>query len=201
VPERRLADGRNQLDVVAHTYTDQRGAYRVAHLRAGTYYTEAERPPSGMPPDDQGTEHATYYGGALDFSGAKPIEAAAGRTISGIDIEIQKRTGVRISGRIVPPAPPEGGASSEPMFTMVSLQSASGDAGNIEHFTATRSDTFEIKDVLPGKYTLSAVTRETYGRPESARERAAAIETVEVDQAGLSGLTITLQPHTISPVS
>lgn len=190
-PLRRLADGKNRLEMVTHTYTDQRGAYRVARLHPGTYYVVAESRSS----DDQRTERATYYGGAIDFSGAKPIEAAAGRTIANINIEILKQAGVRVSGQIVKPASPEGGASSEGVFTSVSLQPLSGESGSISGPYATvKGDRFEIKDVLPGKYALTAVTRERYGRPEANRGFAASIQTIEVGQTDLSGLTVAPQP-------
>ena len=180
---------------VAHVYTDQRGAYRIARLRPGTYYLLVEGH-SRLPPDDQGTDRVTYYGGALDLGGAKPIQVARGRTISNANVEILRRTGVRVSGRIVKPASQDGNRSAAPVMTMIWLRSVAAEPGTAGQYANTTGDTFEIQDVLPGKYTLTAVLGEMYGRPEARRNLAAAIQTIEVNQAEVSGLTVALdRPH------
>jgi hypothetical protein len=60
--------GRN---TVAHIFTGQRGAYRIARLRPGTYYVRVEGH-SSVPPGDQGTDGATYYGGASIWAEPSP---------------------------------------------------------------------------------------------------------------------------------
>ncbi len=193
-PERRLPDGKNRLDVVGHLYTDQRGVYRCARLPGGTYYVEARRPSGGYS-EDQRMERATYFGGALEFAGAKPIEATAGQTIDKINVELVKRAGFRVSDRVVKPSLPESGASSEPVFTSISLQSLSGEAGySNSYYAGANEDRFEIEDVLPGRYTLRAVIRPRYGRPEADKAFAAALQTIEVGQGNVSGLTVAPQP-------
>ncbi|HUE00959.1 MAG TPA: hypothetical protein VMR62_15415 [Bryobacteraceae bacterium] len=81
---------------------------------------------------------------------------ARGRTISNVNVEILRRTGVRVSGRIVKPASQDGNASAAPVMTTVWLRSVAAEPGTAGQYTHTTGDTFEIQDVMPGKYTLAA---------------------------------------------
>lgn len=104
---------------------------------------------SAMPAGDKGTDRTTYLGGALGLGGAKPIEVARGRTISDVNVEILRRSGLRVSGRIVKPAAHEGSAAADPVMTSVYLRSLSVEAVTIMHPAQTTGDNFEFQDVMP----------------------------------------------------
>ncbi len=200
LPERvdlRLPDGSGRLEGVAHTPTDQRGAYRVVRLTPGTYYVAAL--PHTFALDGQTSPRETYYGGTLDLGTATPIAAVAGRTVSSANIQLIGQAGVRISGQIVQPTSGDSSTSSDDVHTLVGLEPlpAVGTAGML--LATVKGDRFEIKDVLPGKYTLNAVTMERSGRPEAHRELAGAIQIIDVGQMDLSAGTVALQPpHDLS---
>ncbi len=188
-PERRLPDDAN-LEVIGTANTDERGTYRLWRVRAGTYYLAAAPPLGGMLDDDRRMERTTYYGGSTDFSGAKPIEAVAGRTMPNVNIEILQRAGVRVSGRIVKAAGRQRGPDA--VHTAVLMQSLSSESPSWQYATMN-GDQFEIKDVLPGKYALAGVMGDaSHGAMSS--ELAASVQTIEVDQADISGLTVAPQP-------
>jgi Carboxypeptidase regulatory-like domain len=193
----RLPDGTSRLEGVAHALTDQRGAYRVARLGPGAYYVAALAHPFAL--DGQTSPRETYYGGTLDFGTATPIAAVAGRTVSSANIQLIDQAGVRISGQIVQPTSGDSIASSDDVRTLVGLEPlpAAGTSGML--LATVKGDRFEIKNVLPGKYTLNAVTMERSGRPEARRELAAAIQIVDVGQMDLSAGAVALQPpHDLS---
>jgi hypothetical protein len=179
----------DRQDPVAQLFTDLRGAYRIARLRPGTYYVMAQPQTVGLSEGERRTERGTYYGGAPDLGGAKPIEAAAGRTIANVNIQLLKQAGVRVSGRITTRG------TSEDVETLVSLRPLAGESGMAgRSFALVDGDRFELKDVMPGKYVLGALTREKFGRPGAQNELATAAQIVEVEQTDLSGLTIAPQP-------
>jgi hypothetical protein len=189
-----LSDGKNRLERMAMVLTNDLGEYRIAPLRAGTYFVSTQ--PSLPPPDSDKTERNTYYPHSLDLASAAPVELAAGEEAH-INIQMIRQSGVRISGRTSKPAGREIGPARY-VYTQVDLYSQYGDSGDFEHNHAmvNNDERFELKDVLPGMYVLEAVTRAIKSENPHAEEEvlAAAREVIEVGPSDLDGIVIPLQP-------
>lgn len=169
------------------------GEYRIAPLRAGTYFVSVQH--SLAPQDSDTTERATYYAHSLDLASATPVNLAAGEEAH-INIQMIRQSGVRVSGRTIKPAGHEIGPALY-VYTQVVLWSQygdSGDSGN-NYAMVNNEDRFELKDVLPGKYVLEAVTRAIESEnPHAEREVLAARQLTEVGPSDLDGVVIPLQP-------
>jgi hypothetical protein len=107
--------------------------------------------------------------------GAIPIVVAAGERVQNIDIEMIRRSGVRVMGRLVPPTDAKVGRWYTNTFAslwpegapmeMRPMRRAASDARFMPGATLwpgmiaapeTLSDRFELEDVLPGRYVLEA---------------------------------------------
>jgi hypothetical protein len=173
--------------------TDDLGEFRAARLAPGSYYVAVSR--GGGLGAWLSTYRSTYFPHALNAASAKPLELAAGQEARA-DIQIAGQSGVRVAGRIVGLAPPESTSGMQP-YTNVWLTpqqnqtlSASGP------FTTSTADQFEITEVLPGKYTLTAAAYAPSRVPFGGDQKPALGYTGQLDvgERGLDGLTVELQP-------
>ena len=181
-------DGSMQFTQVANTTTDDRGEFRAGRLAAGSYYLRVDKQTA-----QDGWESSyreTFFPHAIDLASAKPLDVQPGKVVRA-EIEIVRLPGVRVAGKVIePPGQP---APSHPprTYTSLSLEPPAGFMAVIE-FTNTRDGNFEIKDVLPGKHTLLAVTREAGNSPQ--KELSAARKDIEVPESGLDGITVEMEP-------
>jgi len=150
-----LTDGRNVLTWRGHARTNDKGEYRAGDLEPGTYYVVANK---GRFATQWETDfRSTIYPGALDFASAKSLEVSPGRHLTA-DVRIARQKGVRVGGKIVLPAgavPPRAKPQTTVMVTPeVNLARMSTNP------TATGTDKYELADLQPGRYVLSAITRD-----------------------------------------
>jgi len=140
--------------------TNDRGEYRLAHVPAGKYFLQAslDRLPPGSaliaaarsPGAPLITYASTFYPGATDPGGAARVELQAGQELSGIDIQLQRTTMVRVSGRLIGP---DGAPMPRAIVTLLAAQShlpagfgaPADEAGN-----------FVLRNVRAGSYILMA---------------------------------------------
>ena len=185
----------------ASVAADDRGQYRVA-LEPGTYWILAGKQGRGFPETWEDTSRPTYYPAATSLDDAKPLTLAAGQSIEA-DIQIVKVAGVRISGKLIKPAgAPDptvvlpGGGLHSMLYTNVALMPAgSVPYTNGAPFT-TGQDDYQFKGVLPGRYTLTAVTRDALSDPGGENQKAlfGLTREIEVGRQDMDGFDLALEP-------
>ena len=147
---------RDDLIPKTTVHTNDRGEYRAARLEPGDYYILANKP--GFPAIVESTYRATYYPHSIDLKSAKALDLAAGGRARA-DIRIASQAGIRIAGRLVKPAVAED--PGKPLtYTSVALMPEPNPLTGWNGPTTAATDDYVFNDILPGKYTLLAVTRE-----------------------------------------
>ncbi len=192
------AGGSRHLMAVAANMTNDIGEYRIANLHPGRYYVSASgrrreflftgvNPPAAGEPRREGYT-TTFYPGAGDPTGAAPLELSAGAEMRGIDLRLLKRSVFRIRGKVEVAAT---GLSTGNLMVAVMPRSRSL-AGGFSRTVARvnqRDGTFQVEGVMPGSYVLTV--NQTVGRQQGVTRQA-----VEVGEADVEGLVVTLQPPT-----
>jgi hypothetical protein len=190
------------FDIVryASAQTDERGEYRIGPLEPGTYWVVADRDGLGWP-GWESVDRATWFPAATSRDAARPLELAAGQ-LARADIGIVRRTGVSVAGRLTMPPGAADSTSSAPegathLYTSLALQPPRNASMNPNGpFTSTRKDEFEFSDVVPGKYTLWALTRDasTDLYPANQKPLYGFVREIEVGERDVTGLDVALQP-------
>jgi len=185
-----LPDGRNEIVPTRTVRTDDKGEFRVARLEAGAWYIVANK--AGFPGVWDSTYRITYYPRSLDLASAKPLELAAGQQARA-DIQIIRQAGVNVTGHLILPA---GEKSSHFLYTNIVLVPEHNYLINANGpFTTGRED-YTFPDVLPGKYTLMAVTRDASADPLGGNQTAiyGLQQPIEVADRDMNGVDLALQP-------
>ncbi|MBM3784041.1 MAG: carboxypeptidase regulatory-like domain-containing protein [Acidobacteria bacterium] len=130
------------------TQTDDRGIFRIARIPPGTYVVVA------VPNDAEmgaNVSVQTFYPNGSDAEQAAPVTLRAGEQREGIDIRMQRRTAVMVSGRVTN-WPAQGGHGS------VQLSPVRGGALARQYSGSIFPDgRFTAASILAGEYTLRAV--------------------------------------------
>jgi hypothetical protein len=136
----------------------------------------------------------TYYPRALDLASAKPLELAAGEQARA-DIKIARQNGIHIAGRLVKPAGPEY-PSGPLLYTNIALVPETNYLTNANGPFTTGGDDYEFHDVLPGKYTLMALTRDASTDPLGGNQKLVfgLTQPFEAGDRDMSGVDLVLQP-------
>jgi hypothetical protein len=191
-----LKDPQSRLSHPGLTYsmqtrTDDRGEYRWGNLDAGTYYVVANKP-GGIATWDS-NYRMTYYGGATDLSPAKPLTLGPGEQ-GRADIQIVRKTGVHVAGRLIEPPGFEASTGSR-VYTHVTLVPDKTPLFNPNGPLANGHDDYRLNDVLPGKYLLTAVSS-TSADPFGAshKEVLGLIRPVEIGESDIDDLDLELLP-------
>ena len=185
--------------------TNDRGEYRVFHIPPAAYrvyatYSQRIRndgfrmqAPASPGAASGGEAYPTvYYPATMDARQAAVVTVEPGTELHGIDLQLVKVRGVRVSGRVAPPA---GGPA--PLFRMVALvpagqRDAPGPGHNL--LISDPKGEFEFTGVMPGTYRLQV---ETGGVNES--DRMSARRTLEVGVTDVEGIEMTPgRPGTLS---
>ncbi len=190
------AGGSRHLMAVAANITNDIGEYRIANLHPGRYYVNAiggrreflltgvNSPAAGEPRREGYT--TTFYPGTGDPTGAAPLDLSAGAEMRGIDLRLLKRPVFRIRGKVEAAAT---GLSTGNLMVSVMARSRqlAGGANRSVVRVNERDGTFQIDGLMPGSYVL--IVRLMVGRPQGVSRQA-----VEVGEADVEGLVVTLQP-------
>jgi hypothetical protein len=171
----RTAGG--SLDVVGTTDTDDLGDYRVSGLDPGTYQIRATyREGRSSEFDTMPLMMATsYYGG---FEKPAGVAVGVGTVSTGIDFVLDTVRPVTVRGSLRS----ETGMLANPVTLWIM-----GQAGEGGHNATGENGKFEIADVGPGSYTISA---QTLDKAASAF----GVVTVDVHGADLDNVDILLRP-------
>lgn len=189
-------DGRRQLDAVNVRTSDDRGEFRLFGLRPGRYFISVQpqiwnrvvgdREFSDSEKQTSGRAYArSYYPGVTNPAKASSIAVREGQEASAIDILMREVTVYRIRGRVVNLISRHGNREMN-----LHVTGRGQDVG--WDFVAGRSGvkpdgSFEIPDILPGEYTVSAFfwdEEKLYSGQED----------VDVVNADANGVTITIGP-------
>ena len=154
---RVFSDGRRQLMPGAQgASTNDLGEYRIFGLAPGRYYVSATYRRGGYVETNEAgaADEAyppTFYPGAISAESAAPIDIAAGATLQGVDIRLQKVTAVHLSGRVVTP-------ENEAARAIVMLRpySDAGVAYMGQRISRAFDGRFQFTGVTPGSYYLTA---------------------------------------------
>ena len=143
--------------------TNDLGEFRTGSLDPGKYYLMAQagmaangNEAPAMPGAPQLRQVPTYFPDATSATSAAQISVAAGQTVSGMDIRLQRLRTFHIRGRIA-------GALSRPemegmVITLSSREQSIGPMFGMGMQQAMQKDhTFEISAVPPGAYFLNVM--------------------------------------------
>jgi hypothetical protein len=190
----------------ASARSDDRGEYRIFGLTPGRYHIQSTFYNTvGAMPNAQGEFGKTFFPGAIDASGAVPLEvvlgkeyrsidfaeshSAAGTIAPGSDLSAQKFVlsgTLRISG--LPNRMSSVGWQLVPDEAVFDIRRLSSDFYRVTNSAAgVANGQFEIKGIRSGKYHLSAALS------DGVRRRIAWIP-VTVSDMNLTGLSLQLDP-------
>lgn len=158
---RAWSHGRKTLLPAASGTTDDRGEYRLAGLAPGTYlvaavYTPVARFVAGS--DGQGRRQRdsyapAFYPNAADPASAAPVVVSPGQDAPGIDFTLQPGPSVRLRGRL---SPASAFAAARPSVRLLPRDSGASFFLVRNGIVRDQDGRFEIPNVLPGRYILSA---------------------------------------------
>jgi hypothetical protein len=150
--------------------TNDRGEYRFYWVPPGRYYLRVSRPQQQFSNRrvvfDRTSAVAAFYPGVVDAASAAAIDLTPGAEISGIDITIPRASGHKISGRIIDGStgkPPEGASVSIDPRKTAQFEFAFEERYESQYNSTTGE--FEILNVPPGAYLLSAASQPKFDSP------------------------------------
>ena len=162
-------DGRKTVEIYDTEQTDDRGEYRFFWTAPGRYLVRVARNRYRNGPRTFVSNRPvslTYYPGVLDTSQATAVEVLAGTEIGGIDIVLPAPSGHRLRGRVV-----DASTGKPPKFANIGLRSRSGAFLEYNEYSETEynplTGVFEIRNVSPGSYWLSASVQSDFDAPLS----------------------------------
>jgi Carboxypeptidase regulatory-like domain len=190
--------GKRKLSPEVTVPTNDLGEYRLFGLRPGRYFVSAKYKPgvqivgqqeiqTGLNDDSERGYAETYYPGSPDPARASTITVKAGDEIPSVEILLRPVTVFRIRGRVYNTVSAKRSGAGvnivlQPRNTGLSW-SFPAQQGHVEK----PDGSFEINDVLPGSYVLSAVWFDE-GKRYLARQ------SVEVGNADVEGINLTIAP-------
>jgi hypothetical protein len=186
-----LPDGKHQLVNVSRSMPDDLGRFRSDPLPPGTYYVVAHA--SRSPWYWARTWRSTFYPHSLNLDSAKAIRLSAGQQVRA-DIQVIDQAGLKVTGKVTVPSyeTPAGMR----VFTNVHVVASSGPLQASGASTSLDQGRFEAKDLMPGKYIVTALTSQMSAdqtNPETKYLFAITRE-VELGERDLTDVDLQLQP-------
>jgi len=177
-------NGRRRMNQTMGASTDDAGQYRISQLPPGKYYLSATYTES-FPIDGERQGYIpVYYPNSDDPTNAVPIEIHAGDQLTDIDFRIIPVPAVAIRGQV---ANVSGRGFRQGINVALMRQGAGGTYFQGNTFVNQQQGTFELRDVPPGSYVLTAGQWD-HGRQYSGRQM------LTVGNADINGITLTLGP-------
>lgn len=176
-----------QLNDAGSAQTNDLGEYRIWGLEPGQYLVAAtyQRPQAdpGQPTDQ--VYLPTFHPSTPDTSQATIAEVQAGAEVSGIDVDLGEARPVMVRGHVMADgfAKPLRGVH----VTLTSRLASEGGYSFSNYGATVQNDSgdFEIRDVPPGSYNLSA-------SGSDGKQQLYGTVPVEVSSANLDGVTLVL---------
>src|SRR6267378_6668272 len=190
-------EGRPSLATETTAQTDDRGEYRLFGLSPGRYFVSAVFSPWGRfsrgdesedaQPNPQGYAKM-YYPGTPDAAKATVISVKEGEEIPSVEIFMRQVLVYRIRGHIYNQITHKAGTQTN-VFLFPKAKSREWSGGEHQSFVQKQDGSFEIADVLPGSYVLTAMWFDE-GKSHATRVP------IDVGNADVEGLAITIAPGT-----
>jgi protocatechuate 3,4-dioxygenase beta subunit len=188
------ARGQRGLSSMGVATTDDQGSFRIANLPPGPYYVAADNVDSRARAEDssvrpgrvlnRASNVTTYYPDSVDAAGATALQIVAGSELRGIDIRVRQERVFSIRGFTID------AATGKPAKTELSTRLK----GTLQYGfdsspqTSSREDgTFELRNLLPGEYVLTASSTSNNSEPAYGREE------VSVSDSDITGVKVTLE--------
>jgi protocatechuate 3,4-dioxygenase beta subunit len=158
-----FARGKKQYVPLGYAMSNDAGEYRLANLGPGKYLIVASHrnlgvgmvATGGKPSDKPEPGYAmVFYPNSQDAAGAAPVTVSPGAEIRAIDIRLNKQPAVRLSGTV-------SGMEEGKMMLVILMPRAAGVLGATMSKVAMAQAAdakFDFKGVVPGSYTLAAVS-------------------------------------------
>jgi hypothetical protein len=174
--------------------TNERGEYRLWGLNAGKYYVTARYETEGYlssTETDRSSWQETYYPGALAPRGAQVLDVGEAADIDGLDFRVLDVKGFRISGKVTHPTLDLSG--EKPTIVLIPRDSRTADERNVQEPGNETWEGFDVRNILPGNYTLLASILKWI--PDSVSTRfVVAVGRADVNLfEDISGLTVPLE--------
>ena len=177
-----LMAGPNPISV-ASAKTDRNGEYELGGLPSGEYYVQAQFTDKRS----EKTYRSTYYPDALEVARARRVFVPLGATVTGIDIQVQRTALVTVSGRV--DRKPGGKGEDLAVRFVFYPRDANTPSEMMNSADATMNPVtgeFQIRNVLPGAYTLFVYEEGTSGHRGQSL--------IDVADADLQGVSVVLLP-------
>lgn len=187
--------------VATPVQTNDLGEFRLAGVPPGDMLVIVRpRPiPFGGPTGSTGYL-ATYYPGTAERARAVPVTIAAGQSVQGLDVTIQRGSLFTVSGVVVS----EAGAPIGDV--MVTLAPDGGSAGGVGLTRVDAQGTFTLRGVQAGSYRLMAMRLTITTAPGGAASvafgdpsGAPPVTTVTVTDANVTGVRLVVASTPVSP--
>jgi hypothetical protein len=186
-------NGQKTLQTIQQARTNDLGEYRLFWITPGKYFLRVDYSGTSTPLFRSPNEFAgpmedgyssTYYPGTSDLASATPIDLLPGAQMSAIDLQLMRTKTYTVKGRAILTNPTP---NQRPFVTLRPRQQV-GMVGMSMNPMTYADGTFEIKNVLPGSYILSAnASNNTPGMPLRAEKP------LEVT-GDMDGVIITISP-------
>jgi protocatechuate 3,4-dioxygenase beta subunit len=190
-------EGKPGLSTETTVQTDDRGEYRLFGLSPGRYFVSAVFPQWGRFSSGDEPEEAQpnqlgyakmYYPGTPDASKAAAISIKEGEEIPSVEIMMRQLAVFRIRGHVYNQITNKAGTRTD-VFLLPKTKSREWTGGEQRSFVQKQDGSFEIANVLPGSYVLTAIWFDE-GKAHSARVP------IDVSNADVEGISITISPGT-----
>ena len=184
------AMGHRKLIPVDTSTTNDRGEYRLGKLPPGHYYVSASalhvNPLGAAPPlpKDGAPETgyvSTYYPHTTDVAQATKLDVTPAADITGLTVQLQKSTVVRIKGQALT-------ADGKPMTGGQVMLMSMGNIGAMQMGSLNPEGRFELANIQPGSYTLMTIQMGG-GKPSMT------MQPITVPKEGLTDLKLGAQPE------
>ncbi len=196
-----LHSQRTGLPGGSYATTNDRGEYRAFNIAPGDYrvsvtYTpetqhmeiRMQQPASSDGRSTGETYPTVYYPGTIDARQATVVTVEPGTELQGFDVQLMRARGVRVRGRVTGSMD----NNSAPFFVMIALEPV-GSRGEIgagqPRNTLVRDPKgeFELTDVLPGTYRISAM-----GAGFNQENRLTVRQTLEIGESDIDGVQLSM---------
>lgn len=180
--------GKRQLVPSGNDTTNDLGEYRIAQLEPGRYIvsatTDSEFDNPGDPTADLHESYLqTFYPGVHDSAQADPLEVKGGAEIGGVNLRLVPSHAVTIRGTVT---------GSKNTVNVMAVPKGDSFHQSRRSTYADSKGTFEIGGILPGSYSVVAVS---YGD----EKRTFATQTIDIADADIEGINLLLKPGAAIP--
>src|SRR5262249_6423450 len=203
-------NGQKQFQAAGTAKTNDRGEYRLYWVTPGKYYLSAgsasgptralEFGGTGDSPNGLQESYAlTYYPGAADLKDAAAIEVHAGGAMSAMDFTVPVQQLRKVRGRVIDSRTAQRPAAASLSIASRTLTGGGFSMGAYQAYNPA-DGTFEIRDVAPGSYVVTAQFQEpnqTAPLPPSIPGQPGASAPINVVMADVDGIVLNI----VAPVS